>query len=324
MKGKLGPVAGRKGAALATAVAFAATALLLIWLALNSLLGPYAGTPRRQVLAVLSIVLATGGLGVSVAVVVGAVRRRRKLEAQMRPGEQIVGMFPAEIIDLGDDDAAVRARSVGLTLTNQRLLIHEPERDPAPKLSFEHEEIAQFKDLGPTPSRGLRRSVLYEMVLRDQTRLCIRMDAATGMDLKGPRSQYLDERRRELRALIIEATGPTPSRSSQTLDRILVDGRPTVCLFELDENYLRIVGEHSPPLADLYYYFHWEHMDVGELKPAEIEGLPQDWRTLRLRFHGASSLVVCGTEQAVQRIRERAISGGAATSEEAPSPISGH
>ena len=312
---------GRTGTALPTALAFSATALLLAWLAVNSLLGPYAGTPRRQVLAVLSIVLAAAGFAVSVSVVVGALRHRRRLRERMRPGEQIVGVFPAEIVDLGDDDARLRARPVGLTLTNQRLLIHEPERDPDPKIAHEHEEIAQFIDRGPTPSAGLRRCVLYEMRLRDRTRMCLRMDAAAGIDLTRPRRQYLEERERELRALILEAHGPTPSRSSQELGRILVDGEPTVCLFELDENYLRVVGEHAPPLADLYYYFHWEHMDVGQLEPANVQGLPKDWKRLRLRFHGTSSLVICGTETAVRRLREKAVSGGAATTEQAPSPI---
>jgi len=300
----------RSGTVVATAAAFALTAILLVWLAVNSLLGPYAGTPRRQALAVASIVLATIGLGVSVGVVVTALRRRRRLQEHMRPGELIVGFFPAELLDADPDGAPAAPRAVRLTLTNQRLLVHEPEQDPNPKISLEHEQITDAIDRGPTPSRGLRRCVLYELALRDGDVLRVRMDAGTGLDFMRPRQQYLEERRREVRALITEAHGPTPSRPTQALDSILVGGRPTVCLLELDEHYLRVVGEHSPPLADLYYYFHWEHMSVGELEPAAVEGLPEDWSRLRLQFHDASAMVICGSEETIRRVRDRAVAAG--------------
>lgn len=308
---------GRRGTVVATAVAFAATAILLVWLAANSLVGPYAGTPRRQALAVGSIVFATVGFAVSMAVVLTALRRRRRLQAHMRPGEEIVGTFSAELVDVEHDGTALQARPIGLTLTNQRLLIHQLEQDPDPKISLEHEEIADSVDRGPTPAPSLRRCVLYDLVLRDGRVLSIRMDAGTGIDFMRPRQQYLQERAREMRALIIEATGPTPSRPAQALDTILVNNRPTVCLLELAENYLRIIGEHSSPLADLYYYFHWEHMTVGEIEPAGVDGLPRDWRRLRLQFHDTSSMVISGSEQAMRRIRDRAISRGAAHGGEA-------
>jgi hypothetical protein len=315
------PRRARGGSVLATAIAYAVTALLLVWLAINSLTGPYAGTPRRQVLAIGSIALATAGFGVSIAVVVGAIRRRRRLQEHMRVGEQIVGTFPAELLDLADDGSALRARHVGITLTNQRLLVHEPENDPDPSVSLEHEQIDELIDRGPTPSPRLRRCILYEMHLADGTTWSIRMDAGTSIDFRQPRGQYLDERKREVRALILEAHGPTPSRPAQSLDRILTDGRPTVCLLELDENYLRVIGEHSPPMADLYYYFHWEHMDIGPVQPVEVPGLPENWRKLRIYVHGNSSLTLCGSEQTMRRVREKGIAGGAAPAEESRSPI---
>ncbi|MGI5818395.1 MAG: hypothetical protein ACOX9R_09895 [Armatimonadota bacterium] len=310
----------RRGTVLATALAFAGAALLLVWLALNSLLGPYAGTPRRQALAAGSITLAAGGFAVSVAVVVTALRRRRRLLEHMRPGEQIVGTFPAEIVDLSDDGAMICARSVGLTLTNQRLLIHEPEQDVEPKVSLEHDEIASALDRGPTPGGHLRRCVLHELALRDGRTLCIQMDAATSIDFMDPRRRYLEERVREMRALILHADGPTPSRPAQSLDTILADGRPTVSLLELDENYLRITGEHSTAMGDLYYYFHWDHMTVGALEPARVSGLPEAWVRLRLQFHDTSSLVVCGSEDALSRIRHKALSAGAARAPQGRSP----
>lgn len=306
---------------LATALAFAGAALLLVWLAVNSLLGPYAGTPRRQALAIGSIILATSGFAVSVAVVVTAIRRRRRLQEHMRPGERIVGTFAAELFDMGDGDSAVRAVPIRLTLTNQRVLIHGAEEDSEPMISLQHEDVLEAVDRGPTPSKALRRCVLYELVLRDGRTLSIRMDAGTSIDFMRPREQYLDERKREIRALILEAEGPTPSRPAQSLATILVDGRPTVCLLELDEHYLRVIGEHSPPLADLYYYFHWEHMTVGSVEPVGIEGLPDSWRRLRLQFHDTSSLVISGSEETLRRVREKAVAGGAATIEGASSTV---
>jgi NADH:ubiquinone oxidoreductase subunit K len=303
----------RMGTVFATAVAFALTAALLVWLAINSLVGRYAGTPRRQALAIGSIILATAGLAVSVAVVIASLRRRRKLQGHMRPGEKIVGLFPCELVDLGEDGRALRARQIRLTLTNQRVLIHEPEQNPDPKISLELEEIAEAVDHGPTPSPGLRRCVLQELVLSDGTVMSIRMDAGTGIDFIGPRGQYLEDHKREMRALIVDATGPTPSRPNQSMESILVDGEPTVCLLELGENYLRVVNEYSPPLADLYYYFHWDHMTLGGIEMAAIEGLPEDWVRLRLQFHDTSTIVISGSKKAVDRVRRKAVSGGAVT-----------
>ncbi len=314
----------RRGTVFATAVAFAATAILLMWLALNSLMGPYAGTARRRALAAGSIIFATVGFAVAAGVVVGAMIRRRKLKGHLRPGEIIAGMFPCELVDLGDDDSALRARSIRLVLTNQRVLIHEPEQNPEPKMALELEEVMDVVDRGPTTCPGLRRCVLYELILSEGGVMTLRMDAGTSMDFRGPKQQYLEERKRDLRALVIEAYGPTPSRPAQALESILVDGEPTVGLFELNEHYLRVTNEHSPPLADLYYYFHWEHMMVGELEPADIDGLPDDWLRLRLQFHDSSSMVLCGSEAVLGRVRQRALSAGAAPArgnEPTPSPI---
>lgn len=306
--------APRRGRALPTALAFAVTALLLVWLALNSLLGPYAGTPRRQALALGSTILAAAGFGVSVAVVLSTLVRRRRLAGYMRPGETIVGLYPGELMDLEGSPATLRARRIRLTLTNQRLLLHEPPSDPTPAVSLEHEAIARSLNRGPITSGGLRRCVLHELVLREGVVLCIRMDASTGLDFEQPARQYLEETSREMRALILEAHGPTPSRPSQPLSPILVGGKPTICVFELNEHYLRVIGEHSPPLADLSYYFHLQHMTVGGLEPAEVNGLPETWKQLRLQFHDASSMVISGSARRLGRLRDRALAAGAATS----------
>ena len=127
----------------------------------------------------------------------------------------------------------------------------------------------------------------------------------------GARSQYLQPRPREMRALVVSADGPTPSRPAQPLSTIIPDGQPAVCRLELGENYLRIIGEHSPPLADLYYHFHWEHMQAGEVTPAQVPGVPESWRCLRLVFHEQSSLTLCGTRRAIRRLRDHAVGAGA-------------
>jgi hypothetical protein len=137
------------------------------------------------------------------------------------------------------------------------------------------------------------------------------MAAATAIDFMEPRDRYLDPGTREMRGLVVAGNGPTPSRPDQPIDAILVDDSPTICLLELGDNYLRVVGEHSPPLADLYHYFHWEHMQVGELQPARHDGLPDDWRRLTLRFHEASTMTLCGTPAAMRRLRKTALSRGA-------------
>ena len=169
----------------------------------------------------------------------------------------------------------------------------------------------------------MRRYMLHELLLHDGSVLCIRMDAAAALDFEQPARRYLEETRREIRALVLEAHGPTPSRPAQPLSPILLHGEPTVCVFELDEHYLRVIGEHSPPLADLSYYFHLQHMSVGAIEPAEVDGLPDAWRRLRLQFHDASSMIICGSVECLRSLRDHALAAGAAPLRPLPSPASG-
>lgn len=292
-----------------TALCFAGTALVLAFVAAYSLLGPYSGTPRRTTFAIAAIVLAAAGATVSLSVAVGAVVRRRHLAEQLRPGERIVGFFPAERLDgadgSGDGDPAL------VTLTNQRLLVHGRRARQEPLLDLEHEDVAETANLGTVACSAMQRCLVYSLGLADGRQLRLRFTASVGLDFLDPCGQYLDTPQRQLRALVVAAEGPTPSRPSQPLDTMLVDGEPTVCLLELAENYLRIIGEHSPPMADLYYYFHWRHMRVEEAKEPCPPGLPESWRALRLVFHEDSALTLCGTEATVSRVREWALQAGA-------------
>lgn len=302
----------RWGTVLPTAVSFALTALLLAWLSAHALVyGPHAGTMRRTVVAIAAIVLALAGFVIAIRVVVRAFRRSRLLNAHLRPGEEIAGIFQAELVDLSESGRIENAEPIGLTLTNQRLLLHRPEGNPDPWIELEHEEIVEADEGRPATCPGLRRCILQTLSLADGGEMQIRMGAGTTIDFMVPRDQYLRAKPREMRALVVAADGPTPSRTDRPLDAILVDGKPTICLLELAENYLRVVGEHSPPLADLYHYFHWEHMSAGELEPAGIEGLPKSWKRLTLYFHEDASMTLCGTQRAMEKLRETALARGA-------------
>lgn len=294
-----------------TALSFALTALLLAWLAGHALYGPYGGSERRTIVVIAAIILALAGFAISIRVVMRALRRHRLLTAQMRPGEQIAGVFRAELATVGDGCRVEGIEPVGITLTNQRLLLHQPESVPEPARELEHEEIIAADRGRPTSCPGLRRCILQTLRLEGDRELFLRMSAGTAIDFMGPRDQYLRPQEREMRALVVSAQGPTPSRPDRPLDAILTTGQPTVCLLELAENYLRVVGEHSPPLADLYHYFHWRHMTAGELEPAGIEGLPESWKRLTLSFHEDASMTLCGTQRAMETLRDTALARGA-------------
>ncbi|MGC9317310.1 MAG: hypothetical protein ACP5KN_04650 [Armatimonadota bacterium] len=302
----------RSGTVLHTALSFAGAALVLAVIAAYSLLGPYSGTPRRTAFASAAIALAAGGAMVSLSVAVRALVRRRRVAEQLRPGERIVGLYPAEWLD--GAGGSLHGDPVVVTLTNQRLAVHDPQVRRAPLLDLEHEDVTAIEGLRTVACSRMRRCVAYSLGLADGRKLRLRFSAGVGLDFLDPCGEYLQPPARQLRALVVAAEGPTPSRPTQPLDTMLVDGEPTVCLLELAENYLRIIGEYSPPMADLYYYFHWEHMRVENSAHPCPEGLPESWRGLRLVFHEDSTLTLCGTEAAVSRLREWAVQAGAKAS----------
>ena len=305
-------LSARAGTVLAIALTFAATALVLAWIAVHSLyVGRHAGSPRRTVFAALALAFACVVVAVSLGVAVRALMRRRRLAAYLRPGELMVGVFGAELIGDARLAASAPGRPVAITVTNQRLLLHTRESGDDPWLAFEQEEVVAARAQTPVVCGALRRCLVQRLRISDGRDLILRINAGTALDFAGARNQYLQPRPREMRALVVGAEGPTPSRLSQPLSTITPNGRPAVCLLELGENYLRIIGEHSPPLADLYYYFHWEHMQAGEITPAQVPGIPESWRCLRLVFHERSSLTLCGTQAAIRRLRDHAVGAGA-------------
>ncbi|MGD9498396.1 MAG: hypothetical protein AB7Y46_19035 [Armatimonadota bacterium] len=306
-----GPTASR-GTVLPTALAFGATAVLLSSIAMHALfVGRHAGSPRRTALAIVLLAVAALVVTVSMAVAMRAVMRRRRLAELLRPGELLIGTFDADLLEHDAEPRRARGVPVRLSVTNQRLLVHRPGAH-APWLDLEHEQVASVRDLGPTLLGRIRRCLLQRVELSDGRVLVMRMNAAAAVDFAPVRGQYLEPKPRQMRAVVVAAEGPTPARPQQPLSTVMVERRPTVCLLELDENYLRIISEHTPPLADLYYYFHWEHMRVEGPSSAQVPRLPDSWLCVRLVFHEDSTLTLCGTPAALTRLREHALAAGAA------------
>lgn len=302
----------RSGSVVSSAIAFAATALVLAWIAVHALyVGRHAGTLRRTLFAGLALAAAITVIGVSAAVVVRAAMRGRRLAGLMRLGERVVGDFPAEVIDADTDLARAPGRPVTLTITNQRLLVHRAGPVDPPWLDLEHEAIARVRVLGPVLRGHLRRCLALRLWLADGRHLTMRMDAATALDFAPISAQYLEPSRRRMRALVVGADGPTPTWPDEPLSTILPGGEAVVCLLELAEHYLRVMHEQAAPLDDLRYCFHWEHMTVGELRSPDRLGSPEGWRQVRLVFHGSSALDLCGTEAAMTRLRAHALARGA-------------
>jgi len=219
-------------------------------------------------------------------------------------------MFDAKLIEDAGAHPCMPGEAVNLALTNQRLLVQRPRCDE-PWLSIEHEEVAEVSELRPVRCGCIRRCLVQSLQLRDGGRLTVRMNAPTALEFFFMQSPYLEPPPRQVRAVVVAADGPTPAKPSQPMHALIPDGRPVGCVLELGENYLRISGEDSPPLADMYYYFHWQHMKVGEVTPAELAGMPQQWCRLRLVFHDISSVTVCGTARAIHRVRAHALQAGA-------------
>lgn len=302
----------RRGSIIPTALSFAATAVVLAWIALHALyVGRHAGTPRRTLFAGLALAAAVIVIGVSAGVVARASSRQRRLTGLMRLGERVVGSFGAWLIGPDSDPATDRGQPLTLTFTNQRLLIHEPGPVDPPWRAFEHEEIVRVRNLGSVLCGHLSRCQVLRLEPADGRSLVLRMNAATALDFSAVRGQYLDPTLRQIRALVIAAEGHAPARPEQPLSAILTDDAPTTCLLELDEHYLRVTEERSAPLDDPHHCFHWEHVTVGDLGGGDASGCADTWRTLRLSLYDDGTLTVCGTEAAMTRLRTHALGHGA-------------
>ncbi len=200
---------------------------------------------------------------------------------------------------------------VVLVVTNQRVMLYRP--DTGLDETFEHEldEVVSARDFGPAESPSRQASVVVGLEFEDGADLTMKMTLATAHELAPARGTYLITRPRRVRVVILETHGPIPARTDQELATILDAGKPALRQLVLEEHYLRILDDGAPRIGELWWYFHWDHMQVGALEPAALEGVPEDWLKLRLVFHGRSFIVVCGRPAVIRRTRDKALAGGA-------------
>ena len=235
----------------------------------------------------------------------GSVRRRLRL------GEKMVGTFPARLANDLNEDSKVAPDTVVLVVTNQRAMLYRP--DTGLDEAFEHEldEVVSARDLGPAECAHGQACVTVRLEFETGDDLLMNMSLATAHELAPARGTHLVTRPRRVRVVILETYGPIPARTDQELATILDRGKPALRQLVLEEHYLRILDDASSRIGELWWYFHWEHMQVTASEPAATEGVPEDWLKLRLIFHGRSFIVVCGRPAVIRRVREKALAGGA-------------
>lgn len=237
----------------------------------------------------------------------GSVRRRLRL------GERMIGTFPARLAGDLNEDRKTPGDAVVLVVTNQRVMLYRA--DTGLDDTFEHEldEVVSARDFGPAECPSCQACVAVRLEFEDGDDLLMNMSLATAHELAPVRGTHLTTRPRRVRVVILETHGPIPARTDQPLVTILDRGKPALRQLVLEEHYLRILDGGTPRIGELWWYFHWEHMQVTEPAPAATEGVPEDWLKLRLVFHGRSFMVVCGRPAAILRVREKALAGGSVT-----------
>lgn len=311
---RAGGASGRAGQAAGPAVSYGGAGLVLAWLgAVLIYAGVAIGDPRRIALGVMS---AAAGVGVLAYAGVLAARARAESRACRecnQPGERIIGLFGGTLMRREDSGGAVPVQPVTLIVTNQRLLLHPRPRDDDAGGECELEAVRSVAELGPVAGPPIQQCVLVGIELAEGRQLLLRMGLSTAHEFRQVQASYLMRSPRRVRAVVMEASGPTPAKPDEALAEMLDDGKPMLYQFVLAENFLRIIGDRPQLMADLWWYFHWEHMQVSPVDRAEVQGIPEGWRCLRLTFHEESSMVVCGPAENIERLREKAIGGGAQT-----------
>lgn len=303
----------RAGQAAGVAVCYGGVGLLLAWSAGVII---YAGIVlhHSQRLA-LGGVVATGAvacIAYASFLTQRALAEARAVRGCNRPGEKVIGLFEAALMRRTDDNSVVPVEPVTLIVTNQRLLLHPPPRKLAARPERELASITSVEELGTFPGL-LQQHVLFGVEFAEGPELLLRMTLSTAQGFRGVRASHMTRSPRRVRAVVVAAAGPTPAKPDVPLADMLDDGKPVLYQFVLAENYLRIISDRPRPMADLWWYFHWEHMRVEPAEDAGCSGLPADWPCLRLTFHDESWMVVCAPAEDIRRLREKAIAGGAQT-----------
>ncbi|MCD6361114.1 MAG: hypothetical protein J7M38_09635, partial [Armatimonadetes bacterium] len=237
----------------------------------------------------------------------------RAVRSRLRPGERVVGTFAGRLARRLDRDRTVAGAPVTLIVTNMRVMLHRLHGGLDPQAEHELDEIALAQLFEPMPGVMPQASIKFGMDFTDGSSLRMIMTLATAHEMKALGGSWLSQPARRIRALIIETEGPVPNKPAQSLHELLDHGGPALRQLVLEDNYLRVLADKSTRSEDLWWYFHWEHMKVGELRSASLPDLPPDWLQLELRFHEHSHVTICGRPEAMRRLREKALSAGAQT-----------
>jgi len=237
----------------------------------------------------------------------------RACRACNRPGEKVLGLFGATLMQQTEGARPVPVEPVTLIVTNQRIRLHPPPRQVAVPIERDLQRVSSVAELGPVAGPPLQQRVLIRIEFVDGAHILFSMSLSTAHEFKGVRSSHLTPSPRRVRVVVMQASGPTPAKPDRPLADVLDAGKPVVYQFVLAENYLRIIGDRPQLMAELWWYFRWERMRVSELEQAEAPDIPEGWRCLRLSFYEQSWMVVCGPAENIERLCAKAQAGGAQT-----------
>ena len=300
-------LSARAGQAAGPALSYGGIGVVVAWLAAVLIYaGMSLGDPRRVVGGTIAAVVAAGVLGYAGFLTSRAVAEDRAGRKCDRPGERVIGLFGATLMQQAEGAPPTPVEPVTLIATNQRLVLHPAPRELEVPAERDLATVVSATEVGPAPGRAAQQRVLVSIEFEQEPELLLRMSLSTAHEFREVAGSHMTPSPRRVRAVVMDASGPTPSKPDDALADILESGKPVLYQFVLAENYLRIIGDRPQPMADLWWYFHWEHMRVCEVDRAELPGVPEGWRCLRLTFHEESSMVVCGLARNIERLRQKA------------------
>ncbi len=295
------------------AVCYGGVGLLLAWFAGVII---YAGVvlqqPQRLALGIVVAAGAVACIAYASFLTRRALAEARAVRSLNRPGEKVIGLFGAVLMRRTEECAIVPVQAVTLIVSNQRMLLHPPPRKLETPAERELSDITSVEELSARQG-WLQQRVLLRAKFAEGPELLLRMTLSTAHEFGGVKLSHMTPSPRRVRAVVVATGGPTPAKPELPLDEMLDEGRPVLYQFVLAENYLRILSDRPQPMGDLWWYFHWQHMQVEAEDEGPPSGLPADWRCLRLTFHEQSWMVICAPATDIRRLRDKAIAGDAHT-----------
>ena len=303
----------RAGQAAGVAVCYGGVGLLLAWFAGVII---YAGVvlqqPQRLALGIVVAAGAVACIAYASFLTRRALAEGRAVRGCNRPGEKVIGLFEVTLMRRTDGNCVEPVEPVTLIVSNQRLFVHPSPRKLEVPAEQELADITSVQELGTRPGL-LQQRVLLRAELVEGPELLLRMTLSTAHEFGDVKLSHMTPSPRRVRAVVVAAAGPTPAKPEVPLADMLDGGKPVLYQFVLAENYLRIISDRPRPMADLWWYFHWEHMRVDAVEDAGCSGLPADWGCLRLTSHELSWMIACAPADDIRRLRDKAAAGGAQT-----------